>query len=64
MTVDIGNGAIAYQPAELAKRLNVSKTTLQNWRNNEEGPMYIKIGQVILYPADEVERWIREKAGK
>lgn len=38
----------------------VNKGTLANWRSQNRGPAYVKIGHRVVYPLDQVEIW--EKA--
>ena len=40
---------------ELALKLNVKHTTLQQWRHNGKGPPYIKMGRTVRYDAYEVQ---------
>ncbi len=40
----------------LAKRWGLSHRTLQRWRDNNEGPAFIKIGsQVVRYLLEDVQ---------
>ena len=43
---------------ELALKLNVKHTTLQQWRHNGKGPPYIKMGRTVRYDAYEVQNWL------
>jgi predicted site-specific integrase-resolvase len=38
----------------LAKRLHTSTVTLARWRGQGRGPRFIKAGNRVLYPLDEV----------
>ena len=47
---------------ELAKKLRISRTSL--WARRKDGLPHCRIGNLVRYPADEVERWLlktREK---
>lgn len=39
----------------------ITKGTLANWRANNKGPTYVKLGGRVLYPVEHVDRW--EAAG-
>lgn len=42
---------------ELAKILNVSVQTVRRMRKRGEGPAHIKIGRLIRYRVEDIERW-------
>ena len=42
---------------ELARRLNVSRRTLQRWRMTGEGPPFTRLGARIGYPLGALEKW-------
>ncbi len=44
------------RPAELATRWRntVTLSTLDNWRSQNRGPRFVKIGGRVLYPLEEV----------
>lgn len=44
-------------PEELAERWSVKEGTLANWRVRSYGPKFLKLGGLIRYPLNEVERW-------
>lgn len=48
---------------ELAKRWRMSEKTLANWRCNNNGPDYIKVGSRVLYPLAGVLQFERESHG-
>jgi predicted site-specific integrase-resolvase len=41
--------------AELAKRWGMSPRTLQRWRQEGRGPVYLKLGGHVVYPLADVE---------
>ena len=41
-------------------RGQISEGTLRNWRSMRIGPSFMKIGKVILYPLEELDRWDRK----
>lgn len=42
---------------ELAKYLGVAEQTVYGWRKRGEGPKAVKIGRLVRYPWEEIERW-------
>lgn len=46
--------------AEKAKQYGKSVRTLQLWRQKRIGPPYIKLGNTVLYPDDEDEKYLRD----
>ena len=46
-------------PEEVAERYRggISVGTLRNWRAMRLGPSFVKIGQAVLYPLDELDAW-------
>lgn len=40
-------------------RNKISGGTLRNWRSKKIGPVFLKVGKTVLYPADELDRWDR-----
>jgi excisionase family DNA binding protein len=51
------NGAFLTEP-EVADRLRVSLACLRRWRLERRGPRFVKVGSLVRYPADELDRWI------
>jgi predicted DNA-binding transcriptional regulator AlpA len=43
---------------ELSERVQVSLACLRRWRLRGEGPQYIKVGPLVRYRPEDVERWI------
>ena len=42
----------------LAERLNQSERTLERWRVEGTGPVYVKAGRKVLYIQQDVEDWL------
>jgi hypothetical protein len=40
-------------------RGQISEGTFRNWRSMRIGPSFIKIGEAILYPLEQLDRWDR-----
>ena len=45
--------------ADVAKKLHVSLACLRRWRLERRGPPFVKIGQLVRYPPDGLENWLR-----
>lgn len=49
-----------FVPAETAKLLHTSESTLAKWRLRGCGPPFVKIGpRAVGYPMAELEEWLR-----
>jgi len=44
--------------AEVSKRLRVPLSTLAQWRYQNQGPTYIKVGRGVRYPAAALDRFL------
>ena len=47
-----------YTEREAASLLNISRGTLSNWRSENRGPAYCKIGGAIRYPAGKLNEFV------
>jgi predicted DNA-binding transcriptional regulator AlpA len=45
---------------QVAKQLSVSVASLRRWRLVNRGPQFIKVGSLVRYRLEEVERWLAE----
>ena len=43
--------------AEVADRFRVKVQTVVNWRYQQQGPDFLKLGRRVLYPITEIERF-------
>jgi excisionase family DNA binding protein len=43
---------------EVAQRLRVSLACLRRWRLERRGPRFLKVGSLVRYPSEELDRWI------
>lgn len=52
-------GVVHLRPDELAARWRgaISEKTLANWRSIGYGPKYLKLGNRVVYPLADIERW-------
>jgi predicted DNA-binding transcriptional regulator AlpA len=41
--------------------LGFSKRTLQRWRQENKGPLWVKIGRRIYYDEDKLKAWIQDR---
>jgi excisionase family DNA binding protein len=46
---------------QLSDLLNVSTRTLERWRVEGVGPIYVKVGRRVLYRREDVETWLTER---
>lgn len=61
MTVaQIGTGKKYWSTEELAERFGVSVNTVRDWRRRGVGPVACKLGGLVRYRADDVDRWEQE----
>ena len=49
---------LALRPRDAAAALGISERLLQDWAKTHGLPC-IRLGQVVLYPVDEVREWLR-----
>jgi excisionase family DNA binding protein len=50
-------GMLLTEP-EVAERLRVSLACLRRWRLERRGPRFLKVGSLVRYPTEELDRWI------
>ncbi len=43
---------------EVSKALNVSIAALRRWRLEQRGPVFIKVGSLVRYRPEDLERWL------
>lgn len=46
---------------ELAAWLKVSPHTLRTWRNRNQGPTFVKVGDLYRYKSDDVKAWVASR---
>lgn len=52
---------LSYQPDKAAKVLDVSESTLANWRKQGIGPAWVKAGgRLVLYTHDALVEWLQK----
>lgn len=54
--------ANALSESELARRANVSIAALRKWRREGTGPRFLKLGRLVRYLAQDVDRWLEAHA--
>lgn len=47
-------------PANVAKRLSISESTLRRWRCEGVGPRHIKLQGHVRYRSDDLEKYLDE----
>ena len=52
------------RPAQVGEIMGWSLNTLANYRSRGEGPPYVKVRNRVLYPTDDLDRWIADQAKK
>lgn len=60
---DAARGKLAVDTATAAEMLGIAPGTLANWRHAKggpKGPRYSRIGNRIVYPVSELERYLAE----
>ncbi len=45
----------------LASELDASEPTIISWRRNGVGPDFIRVGRLIRYRREDVDRWLQEQ---
>lgn len=51
------------RPAQVGEIIGWTLFTLANYRCSGDGPPYVKVRNRVLYPADELARWIEQQSG-
>jgi predicted site-specific integrase-resolvase len=46
-------------PIQVSVRTGIKKSTLARWRRDGRGPIFVKRGTRIEYPAQALELWLR-----
>jgi excisionase family DNA binding protein len=57
-------GAEYLRRREVAKKLRVSVRLVERWARNGFGPPFVMIGRIPLYPADELDAWLRSRLAR
>jgi excisionase family DNA binding protein len=52
---------LALRPRDAAAALGISERLLQDWTKEHRLPC-VRLGQVVLFPVDEIRQWLRERA--
>jgi excisionase family DNA binding protein len=52
---------LALRPRDAAAALGISERLLQDWAK-QHGLPCVRLGQIVLYPVDEIRQWLRERA--
>ena len=49
---------------DVAGLLKVSLASIRRWRQERQGPNFIKIGASVRYRSGDVQKWIRQQPGE
>lgn len=52
------------RPQQVAEMLGWTEKTLRTYRNRGGSPPFVKVRNRVLYPADDLARWIADEAKK
>lgn len=65
--VSLANGDIMLPTAQAAVVAGVKPATMRDWRHEDIGPPWLKIGESkqarVLYPRSGLEQWLRSRIG-
>lgn len=51
---------LSLRPVDAAKALGISERLLWSWTREQWVP-HVRIGNVVLYPVEELNRWLNER---
>lgn len=46
---------------EVAALLKVARGTLRTWRNRNQGPSFVRVGDLYRYKTDDVKAWVESR---
>lgn len=46
---------------EVAEYIDIAISTVIQYRVNRNGPVYIKVGQLVRYGKSDVDAWLKDK---
>ena len=46
---------------ETAALLRLKRNTLDQWRMKNEGPPFIKVGRLVMYPEQKLQDWLEAR---
>lgn len=55
-----GDELVNLSTEDAARMLGIAPGTLANWRGENKGPRFARIGSRVVYPLDELKRFLRE----
>jgi hypothetical protein len=58
MSAPRADARLVYDSRTAAKLLGISVSILNSWRQTGEGPDYIKVGTLVRYHPDDLQRWL------
>lgn len=57
-SLPIASGKTLLAPERAAAYLGVSPQTLNNWRCTGRGPKFVRVGRLIRYRLEALDKWI------
>lgn len=55
-----GDELVSLSTEDAARALGIAPGTLANWRRQGRGPRFARVGRRVVYPIDELRRFLRE----
>lgn len=52
---------ISVRIAKAAELIGVSASAMNMWRHTGQGPKYAKLGRIVVYPIDELKKFLDER---
>jgi predicted DNA-binding transcriptional regulator AlpA len=46
---------------QVAEMLDLSPATLTSWRSRGRGPRFVKVGHLVRYLLEDIQRWLQER---
>jgi excisionase family DNA binding protein len=57
-------GETLFTEEEIAKYLGKSTRTIQEWRKEHRGPLFVQIGRTVRYRKNDVVKWVANQLPK
>ena len=58
---DTTSGSALLTPAEVSRYLGVPAGTLANWRYQERGPAFLRVGRHVRYRSEDIDSWVQSQ---
>jgi len=50
-----------YTQKQLSKRIERPERTIERWRSTGDGPPFVRLGRLVAYREEDVERWLASR---